>query len=118
MPFSHGGGGSGAQTEDTVPRFAETIRIPAQEEQPPLGAAFPTPSDPDRARECLFVLLQIHLLQAATPSYLLISLLQSLHYYHFPVMLIHELTSHVVKPELSPFNENLWILFLFYGLIP
>lgn len=42
---------------DIAHRAAVTIRIPTQEEQPPLGAAFPALSDPDRLLECLFVLL-------------------------------------------------------------
>lgn len=42
---------------DIAHRFAVTIGIPSQEEQPPFRAACPTLNDPDGLLECLFVLL-------------------------------------------------------------
>lgn len=90
--FPHGGGSSEPQAGDTARRFAVTIRIPGQEEQPGLHFQ-PWMSLTDSGSVYLFCSKSIS--SRLPRCYLLTSLPQSLHYSHFSLMLIHELSSFV-----------------------
>lgn len=113
--FPHGGGSSEPQAGDTARRFAVTIRIPGQEEQPGLHFQ-PWMSLTDSGSVYLFCSKSI---SSRLPRF--ISSLLSLNHFIIPISLwCWYMNSHLLllscKTSALPYNENLW---LFYnGLIP